>query len=98
MVLRQRPVVARQVARRRGKGEEARVWDLTVERLAGRLNVSVHPGETSSLTTKLAGWPSLSLSLSLRASESSSPPPESLAELIKDVAAQALRCTQIDIK
>ena len=97
MVLRQRPV-ARQVARRRGKVEEARVWDLTVERLTGRLSVSLHPGEVSSLTTKLAGWPSLDLSLSLRASETSSPPPESLAELIKNVAAQALRSTQIDIK
>ena len=78
--------------------EEARVWDLTVERLAGRVTVSLHPGEASSLTTKLAGWPSLSLSLSLRASESSSPPPESLAEQVKNVAAQALRSAQIDIK
>ena len=103
-VLRQRPAT-RLTARRRGKGEEggqARLWDLSLERLAGRLTVSLNPGpgEACCLTTKLSGWPVLNLSLSLRASEtgSPSPPPESLAELVKNVAAQALRCTQIDIK
>ena len=73
------------------------MWDLTVETLTARLTISLNPG-SGSLSSKLSGWPSVSLSLSVRPSETSEPPLQHSAELLKNLTSQALRCAQIDIK
>ena len=85
------------VARRRGKPEQGGDWQLVLDSLAGRLSLKLYPAD-SRLTAKLEGWPQLNMRLTPSEPDSQRSRPESLAEVIKKIAAQAVRCCQIDIK
>ena len=85
------------MARRRGKPDQGGDWQLILDSLAGRLSLKLYPADWR-LTAKLEGWPQLDMRLAPTEPDSQRSRPESLAEVIKKIAAQALRCCQIDIK
>merc|ERR1719348_2343563 len=86
---------------RRRSGSSARGsltdWDLNVEELSGRLKISFGILDHSILA-KFEGWPDVILSLTSCNPDLINAQVEALGEVIKNIAAKALRCTQLDLR